>query len=363
MYDFLINGNNSTDINLRPNDVILVNTANKNIQITGAVKRAGIYEISGNENLQDLIKFAGGLSPGADINSIIYSSLVSENSNLVIDLDKTKQLLFYDGDSVHLRFKSTAFDKVNTVNKKLLSSSAIRVSVQGEVNYPGTYLLPAGERLSSLIERAGGPNQIAFLDGAVFTREKVRQNEALRARELAEEVRRQVVSSSQTQSTNRLDATEISFITEQLENYSGLGRIVIDLPRAIAGRKDADLILSDGDAIFIPAKSDTITVFGEVRRQSSYVYNPQFEIDDYINLAAGVTQLADEENIYHVRANGNITQPKSGWFKFGSDKVLNAGDTIIVPVDYSYRQSLPFWKDVISIIYEGAVAVAAISGL
>ena len=89
-----------------------------------------------------------------------------------------------------------------------------------------------------------------------------------------------------------------------------------------AGRQDANLILADGDQLYIPGKSNTITVYGEVRRQSSYVYNPQLGIEDYINLAAGPTQLADEENIYIVKANGNITQPKSGWFKFGSDKVL-----------------------------------------
>ena len=79
-------------------------------------------------------------------------------------------------------------------------------------------------------------------------------------------------------------------------------------------------------------------------------------------LAAGITQLADEDNIYIVRANGNIAQP-GGWFRFGSEKLLAEGDTIIVPVDYDYRQSLPFWRDVISIVYQGSVAIAAISGL
>ena len=128
-------------------------------------------------------------------------------------------------------------------------------------------------------------------------------------------------------------------------------------------RQDANLILADGDQLYIPGKSNTITVYGEVRRQSSYVYNPQLGIEDYIQLAAGPTQLADEENIYIVKANGNITQPKSGWFKFGSDKVLSEGDTIIIPVNYNYVQALPFWRDVVSIVYQGAVAVAAIGGL
>ena len=363
LYEFLIYGDNSSDINLRPNDVILVGVANKNLQITGAVKRSGIYEITGNENANTLITYAGGLAPGADAENVTYSSLVSNNPNNILNFMSAEKLNFYDGDSIHFKFKSSVFNKANTANHNNQKSSAIRVNIQGEVNYPGTYLLSAGERISDLLERAGGPTEASFMNGAVFTREKVRQNEALRARELAELVRRQVVSSSQTQSVNQLDVEEVSFITNQLENYTGIGRVIIDLPRAVAGRQDANLILADGDQLYIPGKSNTITVYGEVRRQSSYVYNPQLGIEDYINLAAGPTQLADEENIYIVKANGNITQPKSGWFKFGSDKVLSEGDTIIIPVNYNYVQALPFWRDVVSIVYQGAVAVAAIGGL
>ena len=363
LYDFLINGDNSSDINLRPNDVILVGMSETNLQITGAVKRQGVFELMGDEDNQTLIKFAGGLAPGADIESVMYSSLSSEKPNEIINLNSQSKIKFYDGDAIHVKFKSKTINKINTINASIQKASAIRVTIQGEVNFPGTYLLEAGERISNLIDRAGGPTSAAFLDGAVFTRETVRQSEAFRARELAEQVRRQVVSASQTQSKNRLKVGDVEFITKQLEEYTGIGRVVIDLPRALAGRNDANLVLADGDALLIPGRNNTVTVFGEVRRQSSYVYNPKFAVEDYLTLAAGVTQLADEDNIYIVKANGNVAQVEGGWFKFGSDKIVNEGDTIIVPVDYAYRQALPFWRDVISIVYQGAVAVAAINGL
>ena len=86
-------------------------------------------------------------------------------------------------------------------------------------------------------------------------------------------------------------------------------------------------------------------------------------MDDYITLAAGLTRLADEDNIYIVRANGLVEIPTGNWFKFGASRVLREGDSIIVPVNYSYRAALPFYRDVISIVYQGAVAIAAISGL
>ena len=362
LYDFLVNGDNSSDINLHPNDVVLVGLSEKNIQVRGAVKRPGIYELK-NDDLISIINIFGGFSPGADKEHVSYSSLISESPTRILNFTDIKEFNFYDGDNIFIKYKPSSFVKINEVEKNSFKSSAVRVKVQGEVLYPGEYLLENGETLSSLISRAGGVTKNAFLNGAVFTRENVRQREALRARQLADDVRRTVISASQTHSDNQINQTSFEFITGQLENYSGVGRVVINMSRALAGRADADIKLLDGDALFIPTKSNTISVFGEVRRESSFVFNNKYSIDDYITMAAGITRLADENNIYIIRADGFVEMPTGNWFKFGASRVLQEGDTIIVPVDYSYRAALPFWKDVISIVYQGAVAIAAISGL
>ena len=362
LYDFLVNGDNSSDINLHPNDVVLVGLSEKNIQVRGAVKRPGIYELK-NDDLISIINIFGGFSPGADKENVSYSSLISESPTRILNFTDIKEFNFYDGDNIFIKYKPSSFVKINEVERNSFKSSAVRVKVQGEVLYPGEYLLENGETLSSLISRAGGVTKNAFLNGAVFTRENVRQREALRARQLADDVRRTVISASQTQSDNQINQTSFEFITGQLENYSGVGRVVINMSRALAGRADADIKLLDGDALFIPTKSNTISVFGEVRRESSFVFNNKYSIDDYITMAAGITRLADEDNIYIVRADGFVEMPTGNWFKFGASRVLQEGDTIIVPVDYSYRAALPFWRDVISIVYQGAVAIAAISGL
>ncbi len=138
--------------------------------------------------------------------------------------------------------------------------------------------------------------------------------------------------------------------------------VFLSLMFCTANPYEEELTLN-GDALFIPPQNNTITVYGEVRRQSSFMFNKRYEIQDYISLAAGTTQIADESSLYVVKANGNIEFPDSGWFSFGSNKILNPGDTIVVPVNHAYRQALPFWRDVISIIYQGAVAVAAVNGL
>ena len=362
LYDFLVNGDNSSDINLHPNDVVLVGLAEKNIQVRGAVKRPGIYELK-NDDLKSIINIFGGFSPGADKEGVSYSSLISESSTRILNFTDNKKFNFYDGDNLFVKYKPSSLFKINEVEKNSFKSSAVRVKVQGEVLYPGEYLLENGQTLSSLISRAGGVTKSAFLNGAVFTRENVKQREALRARQLADDVRRTVISASQTQSDNQISETSFEFITGQLENYSGVGRVVINMSRALAGRADADIKLLDGDAVFIPTKSNTISVFGEVRRESSFIFNNKYSIDDYLTMAAGITRLGDEDNIYIVRADGFVEMPTGNWFKFGASRVLQEGDTIIVPVDYSYRAALPFWRDVISIVYQGAVAIAAISGI
>ena len=363
LYDFLINGDNSSDINLHPNDVVLVGSSEKNIQVRGAVKRPGIYELKDSDDVKKIINIFGGFAPGADKSNVSYSSLISETPTRILNFTDNKKFNFYDGDNLFVKYKPSSLVKINDAKKNVFKSSAVRVKIQGEVLYPGEYLLENGETLSSLVSRAGGVTKDAFLNGAVFTRENVRQREALRARQLADEVRRTVISTSQTQQVDQLNSTTFDFITGQLENYSGVGRVVINLSRALAGRADADIKILDGDALFIPTKSNTISVFGEVRRESSFIFNNQYSIDDYITMAAGITRLGDEDNIYIVRADGFVEMPTGNWFKFGASRVLREGDTIVVPVDYSYRAALPFWRDVISIVYQGAVAIAAISGL
>ena len=174
LYDFLVNGDNSSDINLHPNDVVLVGPSNINIQIRGAAKRPGIYEVKNNEKIKDLINIFGGFSPGADIENVAYSSLISETSNGLINFETTKKINFFDGDNLFIKFKPSSFVKINENVKANYKSSAVRVKIQGEVRFPGEYLLQNGEKISALIERAGGLTEDAFLDGAVFTRENVK---------------------------------------------------------------------------------------------------------------------------------------------------------------------------------------------
>jgi hypothetical protein len=85
-------------------------------------------------------------------------------------------------------------------------------------------------------------------------------------------------------------------------------------------------------------------------------------LNDYLALAGGTTEFADNSKIYVIRADGRIFQPGSDWFSF-ADSEIGPGDTIVVPLDVNLQNNIGLWQQVTQIIYNSAVAVAAIRGL
>jgi len=87
-------------------------------------------------------------------------------------------------------------------------------------------------------------------------------------------------------------------------------------------------------------------------------------LEDYLALSAGLTSRADQEGIYVVRANGSVETLERTWWRFGKEQImLRPGDTIVVPVDGRYKESLVAWRDITQIIYQGAVSLAAVLAL
>ena len=99
---------------------------------------------------------------------------------------------------------------------------------------------------------------------------------------------------------------------------------------------------------------------GEVQSATSHLYSPELSRDDYIGLSGGVTQRADRGKIYVVHANGSVVAAQGHrWFQ-ATDVKIKPGDTIVVPLDTERLPPLPFWTAVTTIIYNVAIAVAAV---
>jgi protein involved in polysaccharide export with SLBB domain len=106
-----------------------------------------------------------------------------------------------------------------------------------------------------------------------------------------------------------------------------------------------------------------VTVIGEVQNPTAHVFKTGLGRSDYIKLSGGTTQRADNKRIYVVRADGSVVAQESGSWFGGSGTQLSPGDTVVVPIDAERMRPLPLWTAVTTIVYNLAVAVAAIGSL
>ncbi|MBJ7268083.1 capsule biosynthesis GfcC family protein, partial [Idiomarina abyssalis] len=123
--------------------------------------------------------------------------------------------------------------------------------------------------------------------------------------------------------------------------------------------------LKDGDTLHVPSRNDSISIMGEVQMATSYRFDPDVSVEEYIDRSGGTKEKADEDRIYIVKANGAIERYEGGssWFSFSESSQLGPGDAIIVPMDTTYTENLELWSQVTSILYNTAVAVAAINSI
>lgn len=138
--------------------------------------------------------------------------------------------------------------------------------------------------------------------------------------------------------------------------------MVIDLPEIVNGHRN--LTLQNGDALYIPAQRESISVIGEVNLATSHLFTANTTIDEYIAQSGGLKGRAAESRIYVIKANGAVKMPKpASWFSVSQDNFLEPGDTIVIPLDSDHMNNLTLWSTVTQIVYQLGVAVAAISSI
>jgi polysaccharide biosynthesis/export protein len=144
-----------------------------------------------------------------------------------------------------------------------------------------------------------------------------------------------------------------------------MGRLVIDLRAVLKNDASHDVVLKDGDQLLIPERSQEVMVLGEVQHATAHIYAPGLSRTDFIAASGGLTANADDRRIYIVRANGAVVagQGRSAWFRQSGGMEIRPGDTIVVPMDIDRMPALATWQSVTSILFNLAVAVAAVGSL
>jgi protein involved in polysaccharide export with SLBB domain len=246
------------------------------------------------------------------------------------------------------------------------------VSIRGEVGKPGVYGIQPGERLSSLLRRAGGLLSTAYPQAAVFERNDVREMQQKSRQELIQRMEQEsTVVNTSLRTTGSEEAAlqqtatlQRERILEALRRAPVSGRLVVHIRQ---GQKDFkgspdDIELRAGDTLEIPKQPGFVVIVGQVYNSNAIAYSPGKNAGWYLSRAGGATGLANKRAIFIIRANGSVTSGSSGLWSGGLlNSVLGPGDIIVVPEKTTVGGST--WKNVVSMaqIAQAAALAAAVA--
>lgn len=335
--------------------------------VSGQVKFPGEYPVTQSLTISSLVLAAGGLTDAAFTARAELSRTEGFNeAEARFDIKNISVNLANALNKTDADIKIESRDRLNIFTKPEWAENR-SVVIAGEVRFPGTYQIARGEKLSELIARAGGFTEDAFPFGAVFTREKVKEREQLQFNRLLQQLRadiaaKAVTSSGTAQQMPTTTPEQSMALVKQLESTEMVGRLSINMTQIEAGNPEFDVVLEQGDRLLVPRKTRSVTVIGEVQYPSSHSFDGKLSIKDYLALAGNPRKRADEDRVYVVRADGSVIMPNSGMFLMSSKEIV-PGDTIVVPLDVEYKDSLSLWGQISQIAYQTAIAVAALNSL
>lgn len=331
------------DLQLKAGDLLYVYSMDwvfpvQTVEIFGAVEAPGEYERYQDMHVSDLIFQAGGLKREAYLDAVeIYRPGYGEPDGpllITTSIRGIKEAIYgietFPGD-IPLQEGDRVFIRTHIEEKEVRT-----ITLVGEVNLPGEYILQPDERLTSVIERAGGLTSMAYPFGAVMTREmnKKQQQEFLmdfvsyQRQSILEERARigQLPLTTQEREEQKqiLDYQEQAL--ELMRARMPKGRILFDLETALADDNSLhNMKLHHQDHLFIPPQPQVVMVMGEVFNPESILFEPGRDLNDYLFQVGGITPRGDAEQIYILKANGRVETNFTG---FGP---LDEGDMIVVP--------------------------------
>ncbi len=344
----------------------------KLVTVGGRVKAPGEYPLETGMRVSDLIRAGGSLEDAA------YGGAAELTRYQVVN-GEARQTDLVKVDLAAIHAGNPAADvQLQPYDYLMIKETPewdeqANVEVSGEVRFPGKYPIQRGETLHSVLERAGGLTNLSFAQGAIFTREVLKDREKEQIEMLSNRFQSDLTSLSLQALANTKDNSNPSQallvgqqLISELRKTKPVGRLVIDINQVMraAPGGQGDVLLKDGDKLMVPKQTQEVTVIGEVQSPTSHILQPGLTRDDYIAKSGGITQKADKRRIYVVRANGSVlSNERRGFFRRGTQVGIQPGDTIVVPLDAERIRPLPLWTAVTTIIYNLAVSVAAIGRL
>src|SRR3984893_2686970 len=334
------------NIMLEPRDRLLIHrnpdaVEPATVYIQGEEGQPSRYQLTTNMHSADLIRIGGGLKPSADTKIadltqydwVNQRKLGGKQEQITISAalagDAKSNAALHNGDVLTIRQLPGWND---------LGAS---ITLKGEVTNPGVYGIRPGERLSSVLERAGGFQKDAYAYGSILQRVQVRELELkeqesliMRAKSVQSAIELMPENDPKQKQAKQSALQQYQTTLEQLSANPPLGRVSMRISSEINRWKNSplDMEVRAGDTLIIPKKPSYVLVSGQVSNPTAIAYRPGKSAAWYLSQAGGPTILGNKKSVFVIRADGSVVSSKRGlWSGESISEVLQPGDTVVVP--------------------------------
>ena len=346
------------------------------VTIGGEVLRPGNYALSHGMTAAQLVRMAGGFKRDALLTDADLTSYqVEAETKVVIDRKSIRIGDAVDhpnsGDDVPLK----PGDVLTVHQLTGWNDIGASITLEGEIAHAGTYGFEQGERLSSILRRAGGFRTTSYPAGAVLIRQEVRQLEEKSREELIRQIETSSASArlspnlgnGDQSATLQLISQQQNEVLSRLRSQPASGRLVIHISADISSWENtpADIEVRAGDVLRIPKRPGFVLVTGQVYNASAITFLPGKNAGWYLHRAGGVTQIANTKQIFIIRANGSVVgREPSLWL--ANDVLstrLEPGDVVVVPQKIIGASLV--WRNLLTVaqIASSVAFTAAVAGV
>ncbi len=354
-YDFLINGSLDSDLRLQDGDVIFIPFIEGSVTLGGAFKRPHRYELKKDETLADVVTLAGGF------NTEVMDDAQIELST--IDREASKRVL----KSLNLQIDSNTIindgDVINISSTSGLDPQTIKLS--GELKNPGEYSIQPGDTILDIINRAGGYTDLAYPEGGLYLRETVAESQKkafLRSADQLENTIVDVITKDAISEVSEYTLMPLSTLIDRLRSEEPPGRVVVDLDYLhLKTNPVENFAVEDGDELFIPKRPSFVSIVGEVLNTTSVSFDPELNVEEYIELAGGLNSSADKDKIFIILPNGKSKLVRKTLFS--SKNYMLPGSTIVVSRDSRPFDAINLTQIITPILADLATSAAAIAAI
>lgn len=320
---------------LREGSIVSIKRVDKTVVVWGNVVYQGTYEYCEGETITDIINLCGGLEYKARLDSIEHIQFIGDTKFTKID--------YYSFDEIiNKAIKVFPGDKI-VVREKPEFMIDRYVKVSGFVNSPGYYRIEKDRTSlkSLIIDQVGGFREKASLKDSYVLRTHSAEKPDLEFLRL--------------KSLLRADMSDVEYDYLKAMSRHEKGKMVVDFEKLfLLNDEKENIILKEGDEIYVPEAVNYITVVGQAVKPGNLIYDSKLKVEDYINIAGGFAWRAVESDVKVIKAN------TKEWIEADEVVELQPGDIIWIPEDPPPPKFWDVFKDTMLIMGQIAAVITAV---